>query len=350
MSNKKRRILLTIVLFTITVSAYLIYKTIDTLMYRTGRPHDILYIENVNSDVGYTVYLKPNDFFDTSYVDNTLSYITSLVQYIKTTFTYDYEGSKKTKIEYDYYIKATMTTSYINTDITSITKPLWTKDFMLLDHKKGTSNNAKFKLAETLNIGIDYYNSLLETFAQSTNILLDSKLDVTLFVDVTGQLENGKPLYETHQLAMTVPLGVKAFDITSNRSFPEHQVIYSKEQKKIETSYMIAIMYITLLIISLWITFYLIKMLVNRNKNVFEEKLSKILKDYDERIITVTNFVKYDNMQIVDVDGFNELLNLSNETMDPIIYWPKDDRNHIEAWFLIIKDKIMYRFVMAFKK
>lgn len=349
MNNKKKKLLILIIVLTFSLSTFLVYKVVDTIKYRTGRPNDILYIDSVTSDIGYTVYLKPNTFFDSPYVDNNFSYITSLIQYIKTTFVYDYEGSKDVSIDYDYYIKGTMTTNYINADATSLAKPLWIKDFVLLDHKKGVSKTSTINIRENLNIAIDYYNSLLDSFSANTNILLDSKIDITLVMDIKGQLSTGKPLYKVHQMTMTIPLGVKAFDIATTKSFPEHEVTYSKEQKKVETSYMIAIIYITLLIGILWMTAYLVRILINKGKNMYEEKISKLLKEHDDRIVTVTNFIRYENMDIVDIADFEELLTLSNETMEPIIYWEKKRSNYKEAWFCIIKDKILYRYLLSSK-
>jgi hypothetical protein len=350
MSNKKKNILILIILLTLTISIYLVYKVVDTLRYRGGRPNDVLYIDSVASDIGYTVYLKPNTFFDIPYVDNSFSYVTSLVQYIKTTFVYDYVGSADVSANYDYYIEGKMTSNYINTDVSQLTKPLWVKTFTLLDHKRGSAKSSKINVREDLNIGIDYYNSLLDSFSQNTNILLDSKLDVTLIMNITGQLANGKEMYKTHQMTMSIPLGVKAFDITTAQNFPEHEVIYSKEQKKAETSYMLTILYITIIIALLWIEIYFIRLIINKDKNKYEEKVLKILKDYDDRIVTVSNFVRYESMDIVEIPDFEELLTLSNETMEPIIYWEKRNRDSKEAWFSIIKDKILYRYVISYKK
>jgi len=55
-------------------------------------------------------------------------------------------------------------------------------------------------------------------------------------------------------------------------------------------------------------------------------------------------------MDIVEILDFEELLTLSNETMEPIIYWEKRNRDSKEAWFSVIKDKILYRYIILHKK
>lgn len=350
MKNKRRKRAIFILSFlTFLISGYLIYNIIDVLRYRSGNPDEVIYKSSVHSDIGYDVYLKPNDFFDQVYVGNDFSYISSLVEYIKTSFNYNYEGTNSVDISYDYYIKGQMVTNYMAEGANSLTKPLWIKEFTLLDRNKGHSSNSKITIKENLNIGLDYYNELLEDFRTSTNMVLDSRLDVTLVIRINGELVGNKTLTKEHYLTMSIPLGVKAFDVTISKSYPEHEVIYSKEQLKLETSYMLAIIYIVILLAVLWGAIYLIKLIINKDKNDYESKINKLLKDYDDRIVTVSSYVRYERMEIVNVKNFAELLNLSDETLEPIIFWEKNENDLREAWFSVIKDRILYRYIITYK-
>lgn len=347
--SRRRMAIFLIIIFTSTIVTYLVNNIIKTLKYSSGNPNQIIYKSNVNSDIKYNVYLKPNTFFDVPFVGDDFSYITSLVQTIKTNFVYDFVGNNNVPVSYDYYIETQIVANDTNEDNSNI-KPLWLKNFMLLEHQKGNVNDSKINIDEKIDINLDYYNSLIEAFRLNTNLILNSRLDVTFVIHITGDLKLNKQLNKEHILTITIPLGVKTFDIATSKSFPDQEMIYSKEQVKTETSYVYVIFYLCILIILLWLVIFIIKLIINKDKNKYEALVSKLLNDYDDRIVTVSNFIRYERMEIVEVPDFDELLTLSDEALEPIIYWEKRGRNYREAWFSIIKDKILYRYVITYKK
>lgn len=346
--HKKMAIAVVCIAFIICV--YLVIRTVNILRYRSGSPEDILYTSNVTSDIGYDVYLRPNVFIDKPYINNQLSFITPLIEYIKTSFTYNYVGDNNIPITYDYYIKATIVSKYTGSD-TNATKPILNKDYILLDHKTDTAGNSSFAINENLDIKIDQYNNILTDFGNMLNIPLDSTLDISLVVTVDGEVSSNKEkvkMHKEHLVTMSIPLGVSVFDISVSKSFPDEEIVYSKEPTPLTTSYIMAIIHIALILAIVIVIYFYIRMVVNRDKNEFESKISKILREYDDRIVTVSNFVRYEKMEVVNVPDFDELLTLSDETLEPIIYWVKKDRNSREAWFSIIRDRILYCHIMIY--
>ena len=351
MINKKKEyaIVIFILLLTLIICSYLVLNIVDILKYRGGRPEDIIYTNNNEGNVGYKVYLKSNSFINETYINNDYSFISSLVEYVGTSFSYNYKGNSNVNVIYDYYIKANIVSKYLS-DSNVMSKPLWNKSFVLLDHKKGSANNSNISITENLNIGIDYYNNLLQEFNKSINIPLDSRLDVTLVMSIKGDIGSNKKIAKDHQITMSIPLGVKVFDIDVSKNFPEQEITYSKEQKNAETSYVTAIAYILLVITISGTAFYFAKTIINRGKNEYESKVNKLLKEYDDRIVTVSNFIRYEKLEIVNIPSFDELLTFSDETLEPIIYWEKRNNKHMEAWFSIIRDKVLFRYSISYDR
>ena len=105
-------------------------------------------------------------------------------------------------------------------------------------------------------------------------------------------------------MMISIPLGVRVFDIKVSKSFPDQETMYRREPKSPETSYMISIIYIVLMIGIAFGTYYYIKKTVYKEKNEYLARVNKILKEYDDRIVTVSNFIRYDKIEIENVPIF----------------------------------------------
>lgn len=223
-----------------------------------------------------------------------------------------------------------------------MSRPIWNKKFIILENIKGNTNNAKLQLNETFDINLEYYNNLTENFRTTLKLPIQSRIEFKFSIKINSVLKNDEKITKDHYILMTIPLETKVFDIKINTNFSEQEIIYNKNKKDNQTIYVYIIIYIVLFILNLITGLYFIKSISNRNKNKNILRINKILKDYDDRIITVSNFINYEKVEIINVISFEELLNLSEETLEPIIYWHKKNN---EVWFSILRNKILYRYI-----
>jgi hypothetical protein len=328
-------------LIVILFSVYLIYTIISTLIYIKGKPEDIIYESNVQDKTDYNIFLKPNDFMVN--VDNTESYITSLVDFVRINFDYLYIRNNKVNINYRYDVKANVISEYINETLSNVSKPIWNKEFILLNTVSESSKNSTFTIKRIIDIDTKYYNQLIDTFRNTLNIPTNSRLEVKLTIYVNGQLLNNQKIQKEYYILLTIPLGARVFDISLYKNFEGQEIIYNKDGKSSESNYAHVIIYIILLGLNIYVGIRTIRGFNNKGKNRSTLLLKRLLKDYDERIVTVTSFVKYKHLDIVDIKEFDELLDLSEETLEPIIYWEKSESEH---WFAIIRNKILYKYII----
>lgn len=344
--NKNPNISVVIITIIVSIlSIFFILNTIRALKYQGSHPKDIAYVSQITDRNDYLVFLKNNDFISNEELDHNLSYITTLVEYIDVIFEYEYQGSSNTDLKYDYYVVGNIISNFTGDIDNPVLKPVWNKEFILVDHQMGSSNDAHFRIYERLKIGVDYYNNLINSFRDKLNISVDSILEIRLIIDINGKFVSYK-FNQNHYMLTSIPLDVKVFDITTSKNYSEKETIYGKQKLESEKSYMMAIIYIVLLIVILYIGIFLIRRIINKSKDKYQLTLDKIFKDYNDRIVKVANFA-YTGLKIINVDGFKELLNISNEVYEPIIYWEKKEQKPREAWFSIIRNKILYRYIVT---
>ena len=53
-------------------------------------------------------------------------------------------------------------------------KPVWNKEFILLDRKYGNTSNSQIKITEQLKVGLKFYNDLINQFSNELDLPVDS--------------------------------------------------------------------------------------------------------------------------------------------------------------------------------
>ena len=101
------------------------------------------------SDLDYKVYLKPNSYFEASYLGKDNQYIASIIDYIAFNFNYSFKSTKNSNYTYKYSIDA-----IVNANEKGFPdKVLYTKKTRILDEVTGSvTNNNTFYINQTTNI------------------------------------------------------------------------------------------------------------------------------------------------------------------------------------------------------
>lgn len=340
--TRSDKFIIVFVIFLASISLiFCFYKVIDTLRYRGGNPKEAIYTADITSNPTYLVYLKDNPFIEDIYIDNSLSYISSLIDNIKLTYDYTYSNSNVKDLDYEYFVRGEVISKYLGESDKAVLNPIWDKTFNLTKIKQDSATNGKINIKETININHEYYSNLVKELSNSLLLGTDSILNVDLIVRIKN-----KSINKEYKTTVGIPLNVKVFDISIYKDFSEKEIVYNNP-KKIEVSYVKAIIYIIIIIVITIISTYIIKRIINRKKSKCLLNVNKILKEYDNRIVTVNNFVNYEKSDIVRINSFEELLDLSDETLEPIIYWEKSSNRHFEGWFSIIRNKVIYLYVVS---
>ena len=78
-------------------------------------------------------------------------------------------------------------------------------------------------------------------------------------------------------------------------------------------------------------------------KSEYRKNIDRILKEYSEIIVEVTYSIEHDDLTIIDIKEFDDMIDLEQEYKSPILHYEKI--HGYESWFVIIKDNFMYRYI-----
>ena len=296
-----------------------------------------------NGDVTYKVYLKENKFFEEEYLDMNKVYITSLIDYIDTNFTYNIVFDKPSSGTYTYSVKA-----ILSADTTNSSGNYWSKEYQL---SNGESD--KFTNKNVINfdkkVKIDYqkYNDLLMNFKKEYGLTMDGSLKVYLDIDIKldSDTKASKKSFNPQinvpltQATIEVPIGIQKALMSGYLKISEKPSV-----KSIICKYSGIVVFLIGSVLAIYLTIVVTKK--GEKQYAYVKKLNKILKTYDGIIVNVNKSPDIDNISVINVEDFNELLDAHSEVRLPINYYDDEDT----ANFILIGNNMAWKYILEKEK
>lgn len=293
----------------------------------------------------YKVYLKPNDFISSPYLESGETYILNLIKYIKINSSYNFNSSSKTKVNGNNKFVARLKV-YYKESTNRESNPEVMKKEKILNQKVINFDDVGYSSTNEYNLYLDDYLKILKDFQEQIKISVEGYLEISSETLLNGEI-GGIKYNSSYANVIKIPLSGSVVKIESENPEDKTNYVYENELVKSNKSVM-AFIIIANIVCFICICFLLKKLFKFTNKTEYDITLSKILKTYDEIIVNTNNILDVDKYSIIDIPEFKEILNLSRELLLPIMNY--EVKKGKETWFYVIKDDILYRFTVKEKK
>lgn len=298
-----------------------------------------------NSNLDYNVYLKPNNFYKTSFLPKDKNYISTLIDYIDAKFDYTFKSTEDIDLEYAYYMKADVLVN------NSKGKNIFKQEETIINKKSfnDVSNNT-FSIDENVKIDYAKYNRLASDFISSYDLQADSKVVISLYVDVLGKhAEFDKELKDKAVISLEIPLTNKTIDITMDYELTNNvDEVFQYKSTMISNPILFTVSVIFAILDVAGIAAIIVYVISHRDcKTIYAHKLKRILRDYDRYISETNNFKRTDfgdDLRTEYVKSFDAIINIRDSLEKPILY--HEEKVGERAVFYIIDDKVVYIYVM----
>lgn len=347
MTFPKRRVLkkwarfsiMSIVIIFFACSIHIIYNSFN---HNKQLINKLLYSYNIKQNIDYNVSLFNNSYIDTNTLGENETYISDLVKQININYKYDFSGSKLTPLTYTYNVKAIINGEY---SIDEEESKVWTKEYQLIKETTNTINDkTSINIKQPINIDFNYYNNVVSDFRKELKLPITASLNIVFSIKVTGNEEN-QIINDQKEMILNIPLNQQAFKITEKLEETYANNIVPKLDKTPAVNYRKLIAGIVLSITAIFIFILLFREIFNiPRKNKYTSKLNKILKEYGDVIVEIINPVNEEDMNIVEVKNFNEMIDLEEELRVPIMFY--ESIEYLEGEFTLIHNNILYKFTL----
>jgi len=293
----------------------------------------------------YKVYLKPNDFYESTYLEKNKYYIASLIDNINIDMNYQFIIDQPVNTNLSYQIVAKLRISGNQGAST-----LYEKEYILKDVKEIVNKNKTIhSIKENIVINYDYYNGVANRFKATYGV--DATSDLILYMRINKSASNDESevkvnINNSNEMSLTIPLSQKTLEIKINNNGINNTNSIVKESKVEYRNIVFAIIAIILFIASVALilkTLELIFVLFPK-KSKYDKYINKVLNEYDRLIVETPSEPRLEDRDIIKISRFEELLDARDNLKRPIMY--HNLVNHQKCYFYIEKDNTIYMLVI----
>lgn len=297
---------------------------------------NINYVEK--SKLDYKVYLKENDFYDSSYLGKDLLYIASLIDKINVNFDYDFNADENVDLDFNYKIIGKLSIMDVNESNTYLEK-----EYVLLEEKEfNLVNNNKFSISENINVDYNYYNSLVNKFRTTYGIDVSSKLTLLLQIEKDKSNDDELNVSDLDFMSVVVPLSEKSINISLDYNEIDDASYFVSDSNIIVENVICLIVSGLLVILSIiiFIKFMRLVCLLKVNKSKYDKYINRLLNEYDRLIVETSTCPDLSGDNVIVIDKFEELLDVRDNLRLPIMYFVVN--MHQKCYFYIIHENKIY--------
>lgn len=343
MQRTRRPILFALLgLLVCTMAGYLIY---DHMQPHSTAPIAQKYTYQIKQSATSSAHYKQNSFFGADGspgADNT-AYVQDLTDYLNSRLSYSFTGSSVTNLTYSYTVDAEIHSTFSGKDSAANAANVWTKRYSLLKTTTGSQTTKTLSLNPSVKIPFADYAAAANHFRATYDIPVSSEVAATYTVRVSGTA-NGVPFANTQTSTVVAPLDQQLYKIAVKFNKTDYQEVVSTQTRRLEgiiTTYEFPVA-VALALLGVGLVAYgLRKQII---KSPYQRELAQIYRYNDSIIVKARRPVSLARKTIVDLDSFDDLLSVEEETGSPIV---ADELSGTATRFMITNDDTAYVFTLG---
>lgn len=269
----------------------------------------------------YRVYLNDDSYYNTSYLEEGMQYISSIIDYVDVTFSYI--DSFADKLTYDVETKAEAIITIVDPDDKN--KIIYKSTEIIEDKTK--ESNTSMTLNKVKNFKIDYakYNYIANEFRKTYGITAKCNVRINYYINYTGKYKGLNNISKGTVMHIDIPLSEQMINITKGKPSIKNGTFKGTSTNTLANT----ILYVLSIVFALAALTLLVKLIFNKtkiNKNIskYDKYVNNLLRQYDA-YITEAEHETTNKENLIKIKSFRELLDVRNNTDKTIVYIKIDE-------------------------
>lgn len=282
-------------------------------------------------DVGYTVYLKENEYFEQDSLGEDNIYVASLIDRVHMDFTYELIMDKPAIYHYTYGVDALIVIR------DNLTKKLIYCDRLSADSAalipdrtvESTQPERELDVFAPVEIRYDDYNQRAKQIVDALSLQnVTCTLEVAMQIDVVGSVEDlAEDKENQYSFMLSIPLLTEKVELAQKADVPTglDKLIMAKDGIARNVFMVLAIVFLCLTV--LYAIALVIFVILTRNTDInYEIKVKRTVANYKSYIQKIVNPIDLTGYRVMYVEGFGDLLEIRDTIHSPILMNENEDK------------------------
>jgi hypothetical protein len=300
---------------------------------------NLVYSYNVTKNVDSKVNIFDNGFYDASILQDKEGYPSNGINTIDFGFTYALSAPIAADINYSYHTNVDLNADF---NIDNKIVEVWEKRLQSGEQHTETTNGSQITIQDTVSIDYASYYNLVRTYMVNYNLSIDAYLDVVFTIDYQVTVPETKEVTnKTDSIVVKVPLNETVTIIKPEITQTPTQEFF----KNVHNTNAIELFFGTILIM-IGVSGILAIIIINNKtaKDKYKSNMSRILRDYGDLIVTVTNKPNLYTFNLMNVGTIEDLIDLVETNNLSIIRY--ENKAYHESYLIALKDSYAYVYVV----
>ena len=300
-----------------------------------------VYNYTVQKSDDYIVELIPNTFYASDTLPAGGHYASKSVNSFIINFIYNFEGSSRTDIDYNYNVTANLIGTVVNSD--GEEKEVWNRNYTL---QKDTNSNQKnidtFSINKKVTIDYQKYNNLARSYENEYGIALNAilKLRFNISYDINLSNLNVDTEKVDDYIELDIPITNTVTEVKKNYENQESKYVFPKTQDNNIAFYIIGELFIFVAIL-----IFIIAIIKNKHKDLYTRNINHIFKYYKDLIVTISNEPDLSNSKTLYIHILDDLIDVAEQTRSNIIHYEVIPNE--KSYLYVIVNDYVYIYVVT---
>lgn len=301
-----------------------------------------VYDYSIKQAVNPSVQYMDSSFFEDGPRADNKAYVAEITDTIRSHFHYNFTGSEATELKYTNSVSASIRGLYSIKDESKAQPTIWTKDFQLVEPTTREVNAKSFSLDPTVDVPYSKYKAMIDQLNTALELSLESEVVITSTVNVSGEVD-GASFKDTRTATVTAPLNQQLYTLAVK--FDKEttgQVAATENQGWTLAGHYLEVVAGVIALIGLALLVYGFRAQIF--KTPYHRELDRIFRYHDGIIIRASKPADLHDKNVVDVQSFDDILNLEEEMKAPIVAAPAGAE---ATQFIILRDDVAYVYTLG---
>ena len=271
------------------------------------------------------------------------AYVSDLTNTIDATLHYAYNGSRSVDLQSMYSAVVTVRATYLLGADSTKTVTVWSREYPLIKPVAAKQSEKDITFTPHVSIPFSEYRTMVDQYKTALAVPVSSEAVITFTVRVYGTVD-GTALDDIRVSTVTMPLDQPLYTLANKFEKEDKKEIIAQTAKASQDTMRgyerLAAATLGVLGIAAFVYGFRKKIF----KTAYQRELEKIYRYHDGIIIHAKRPSMVTDKNTIPVRSFDDILNIEEETKQPIIAYPLGDE---ATQFLIMKDDVMYTYTLG---